>query len=394
VRAGLTEDGTLPDSDVRRARPRRDATPVNSAASRPDWVPANAGQEFTTHVVPGKAAPAPHRRPVKRRSADKAEALAAAIRGGDRGALARGITLIESRAATHRAAADELLHLLTPQSGGAMRVGVTGAPGAGKSTFIDALGVQLCDAGRRVAVLSVDPSSPVTHGSILGDKTRMENLSRRPQAFIRPSPSGGELGGVARRTRETIVLCEAAGFDVVLVETVGVGQSEVLVRGMVDCFLVLLLAGAGDELQGIKKGILELADLLAVNKADGDNRARAEAAQREFGRALHYLAPPAGAWQPQVLACSSVTGEGIAGVWTTVEKFFAQSRESGEFAVRRQAQALAWLDALVTEGLRETYTRRSGLAPLAAEIEAQVRTGLLPAPEGARRLLAAAGFAP
>jgi LAO/AO transport system kinase len=273
-----------------------------------------------------------------------------------------------------------------------MRVGVTGAPGAGKSTLIDAVGVLLCDQGRRVAVLSVDPSSPVTHGSILGDKTRMENLSRRPNAFIRPSPSGGELGGVARRTRETIVLCEAAGFEVVLVETVGVGQSEVLVRGMVDCFLVLLLAGAGDELQGIKKGILELADVLTVNKADGDNRARAEAAQREFSRALHYLAAPAGAWQPQVLSCSSVTGEGIPALWALVEKFFARSRASGEFAARRQTQALAWLDALVAEGLREVYTRRCGVAPQLAEIETQVRAGTLPAPEAARRLLAAAGF--
>jgi LAO/AO transport system kinase len=363
-------------------------------SSRPDWVPADAGSEFTTRVVAGTSAPAPQHRVVRRRAAEKADALAPAICSGDRGALARGITLIESRAPAHRAAAEELLRLLTPHAGGAMRVGVTGAPGAGKSTFIDALGVRLCDTGRSVAVLSVDPSSPVTHGSILGDKTRMENLSRRPNAFIRPSPSGGELGGVARRTRETIVLCEAAGFDVVLVETVGVGQSEVLVRGMVDCFLVLLLAGAGDELQGIKKGILELADLLAVNKADGDNRARAEAAQRQFSRALHYLAPPAGAWQPQVLACSSVTVEGVAAVWTAVDKFFTQGRERGEFTARRQTQALAWLDALVTEGLRDAFVRRSGLAPLTAAIEAQVRSGVLPAPEGARRLLAAAGFGP
>jgi LAO/AO transport system kinase len=300
--------------------------------------------------------------------------------------------LIESRAPRHRADADVLLRLLTPRAGGAMRVGITGVPGAGKSTFTDALGVLLCDAGKRLAVLSVDPSSPVTHGSILGDKTRMEALSRHPNAFIRPSPSGGELGGVARRTRETIVLCEAAGFDTVIVETVGVGQSEVLVRGMVDCFLVLLLAGAGDELQGIKKGILELADVLAVNKADGDNKTRAEAARREFSRALHYLSPPAGTWVPQVLACSAMSGEGIAEVWAMVGKFFDAGRVSGEFAVRRQEQAQTWLDALVMEGLREAYESRAGLAPLVAEIEAQVRSGQLPAPEGARRLLDAAGF--
>lgn len=361
-------------------------------SSRPDWVPDDAGREFTTRVVAGEIAPAPDGHARRRRAAESPEALAAAIRTGDRGALARGITLIESRAAVHRAAAGELLRLLTPLAGGAMRVGITGVPGAGKSTFIDALGVQLCDQGRRLAVLSVDPSSPVTHGSILGDKTRMESLSRRPNAFIRPSPSGGELGGVARRTRETVVLCEAAGFDTVIVETVGVGQSEVLVRGMVDCFLVLMVAGTGDELQGIKKGILELADILSVNKADGDNKQRAEAARREFSRALHYLAAPEGAWQPQVLTCSAVSGEGIAAVWAMVQKFFEQAHASGEFSLRRQEQAQAWLDALVMEGLREAYARRSGLAPLLAEVEAQVRMGRLPAPEGARRLLDAAGF--
>ena len=362
-------------------------------STRPDWVPDNAGVEFTTKVVPGTPAPAPDRRPVKRRIPDDTEALAVAIRGGDRGALARGITLIESRAATHRAAADTLLNLLTPLAGGAIRVGITGAPGAGKSTFIDALGAQLCDDGHRVAVLSVDPSSPVTHGSILGDKTRMENLSRKKNAFIRPSPSGGELGGVARRTRESIVLCEAAGFDVVLVETVGVGQSEVLVRGMVDCFLVLLLAGAGDELQGIKKGILELADILAVNKADGDNRKRAEAARREFSRALHYLAAPENAWQPQVLVCSAETGEGIGEVWTTIKKFFDKSRSTRTFAARRQEQALAWLDALIGEGLREAYGSKRGIVALRNELDMQVGAGLVPAPVAARRLLAAAGFA-
>lgn len=364
-----------------------------STPPRPDWVPDGAGEEFATRIVPGTPTRAPDRRPVRRRATDNVERLAADLRAGDRGALARGITLVESRAAMHRAAAENLLNALTPHSGGALRVGVTGAPGAGKSTFIDALGTRLCTAGRRVAVLSVDPSSPVSHGSILGDKTRMENLSRQPSAFIRPSPSGGELGGVARRTRETIVLCEAAGFEIVIVETVGVGQSEVLVRGMVDCFLVLLLAGAGDELQGIKKGILELADILAVNKADGDNRARAEAARREFSRALHYLSGPEGSWRQTVLACSAATGEGIPEVWETVEKFFSHGKRSGEFAERRREQVLAWLGALLDEGLREAYASRRGVAALRAELESQVGAGLLPAPEAARRLLAAAGFA-
>ncbi len=365
---------------------------MSQSEQRPAWVPAGAGSEFATRIVPGTPVRAPDQRPVRRRGAESPEQLAAGIRAGDRGALARGITLIESRAASHRTAADTLLHLLTPAAGGAMRVGVTGPPGAGKSTFIDALGVHLCGQGRRVAVLSVDPSSPVSHGSILGDKTRMENLSRQALAFIRPSPSGGELGGVARRTRETIVLCEAAGFEVVLVETVGVGQSEVLVRGMVDCFLVLLLAGSGDELQGIKKGLLELADVLTVNKADGDNRARAEAARREFSRALHYLAGPDGAWQQPVLTCSAVTGEGIAKVWETVEKFFAHGRQSGAFAGRRRSQAIAWLESLVAEGLREAFAGQRGVAALRAQLESQVGAGLLPAPVAARRLLGVAGF--
>jgi len=325
----------------------------------------------------------------KRRGLDDVSALAVAIRAGDRGALARGITLIESRASAHRAAADELLRALSPHSGGAVRVGITGPPGAGKSTFIDALGTQLCTVGKKVAVLSVDPSSPITHGSILGDKARMEKLSRLPNAFIRPSPSGCELGGVARRTRETIVLCEAAGFDTVLVETVGVGQSEVLVRAMVDCFLVILLAGAGDELQGIKKGIIELADVLAVNKADGDNRLRAESAQREFTRALHYLSAPEGAWQPPVLACSAYTNEGVPEVWSAVERFVSYGRQQGSFDLRRREQALAWLTALVDEGLREAFAAQPETARLRGELESQVAAGLLAAPSAARQLLAA-----
>lgn len=318
--------------------------------------------------------------------------LADLIRTGDRGALARGITLVESVAPAHRAAADELLGRLAPHAGGARRIGITGVPGAGKSTFINRLGVDLLNGGARLAVLSVDPSSPVSGGSILGDKTRMEALARDTRAFIRPSPSGCALGGVARRTRESLVLCEAAGFDTVLVETVGVGQSEVMVRSMVDAFLVLAIAGAGDELQGMKKGILELADLLVVNKADGENRVRAEAARAEFARALHYVEVPAGEWTPRVLACSAVTGEGMAETWGAVEAYFAWARASGSLERRRRAQQIAWLDALVVEGLRERFNALPRVAAERAELEAAVAAGLLPPTLAAERLLRAAQF--
>ena len=283
------------------------------------------------------------------------ESLVEGIVRGDRGSLARAITLVESRAPRHRAAADRLIELVLEKTGGSQRIGITGVPGAGKSTFIDCLGMKLIAEGKRVAVLSVDPSSPISGGSILGDKTRMERLAREPNAFIRPSPSGGELGGVARKTRETICLCEAAGFDVVLVETVGVGQSEVLVRAMVDCFLVLTIAGAGDELQGMKKGILELADLLIVNKADGENRKRAELACAEFSRALHYLDTPDGGWPVRVVVCSARTGEGVADIWAKVQAYYEYARGSGQLMDTRRSQNLAWMNELVQQALRDRF---------------------------------------
>jgi LAO/AO transport system kinase len=316
--------------------------------------------------------------------------LAEKIRAGDRVALARGITLIESRARAHRHAAEQLLNDLMPFSGKAWRIGITGVPGAGKSTFIDALGSSLCDAGKKVAVLSIDPSSPISHGSILGDKTRMERLSRNPSAFIRPSPSRGEIGGVARKTRESITLCEAAGFDIVLVETVGVGQSEVLVREMVDCFLLLMIAGAGDELQGIKKGIIEMADLVAVNKADGDNRMRAEATRIEFERALHYISASDEAWHPPVLACSALSSDGVRDVWTQVEKFMAHAGQSGQFSERRRSQSLAWLSALLEQGLQEAFFSKLEVVALKRSLELDVAAGNMSAPYAARRLLEAA----
>jgi LAO/AO transport system kinase len=285
------------------------------------------------------------------------DALEAGIRSGDRAVLGRAITLVESTSMRHEAMAQELLQRLLPCSGSARRVGITGVPGVGKSTFIDTLGMHLVGRGHRVAVLAIDPTSTRSGGSILGDKTRMARLGVEPAAFIRPSPSGGTLGGVARRTRETLLLCEAAGFDVVLVETVGVGQSEVSLRGLVDFFLLLLLPGAGDDLQGIKRGIMEMADAVVVHKADGDNRVRAEAARGEQAMALHYLAPATPGWPPPVLLASSLTGEGIAECWATVERFYAELGPAGTIEQRRGQQMRAWFDDLVREELIARFRR-------------------------------------
>lgn len=277
--------------------------------------------------------------------------LVARIRGGDRAALARAITLIESRRADHQERARALVQALLPQTGRAIRVGITGMPGVGKSTTIDALGSFLTGRGHKVAVLTVDPSSTRTGGSILADKTRMARLANDPAAFVRPSPSAGTLGGVAARTRETLLLCEAAGFDVVLVETVGVGQSETTVADMTDFFLVLMLPGAGDELQGLKKGVLELADMLAVNKADGDNVARARAAAAEYGAAFHILMPRSANWTPPVVTYSALTGEGIPRLWDEVLAHREAMEACGEFASRRREQQVRWMWTLLEDRL-------------------------------------------
>ncbi len=283
------------------------------------------------------------------RAADDPPALAAGVRAGDRRALARAITLMESSRADHRLAAEALLHDLLPFAGNSVRLGVTGVPGVGKSTFIEAFGLHLVERGHRVAVLAVDPSSPRSGGSILGDKTRMEELARDPRAFIRPSPSGGTLGGVARRTREAMLVCEAAGHDVVIVETVGVGQSETAVADMVDMFLLLLVPGGGDELQGIKKGIVELADAIVVTKADGDLAPAAERAARDYRNALHLLAPSGGGWTVPVLTCSAVAGQGVGAVRETVERHRDAMRATGRVAARRATQAHAWMWNEVSE---------------------------------------------
>ena len=315
------------------------------------------------------------------------DARVAAIAAGDRRALAQAITLVESTRPDHREAAEALIERLLPRSGRSIRIGLSGVPGVGKSTFIEAFGLALIGRGHRVAVLAVDPSSRRTGGSILGDKTRMTELSRAEAAFIRPSPTGGTLGGVARRTRETIILCEAAGFDVILVETVGVGQSETAVADMVDLFCLLLLPSAGDELQGIKKGIVELAELLLVNKADGELKAKAQIAVGDYRAALRLLRPISAEWQPEVLAVSAVTGDGLDQAWDAIERHQAAMTAAGEKARRRAAQAQAALWADLGDGMIAALRRRTAIAERIPAIEAAVAAGTMTSMAGARRLL-------
>ncbi|MCC7272363.1 MAG: methylmalonyl Co-A mutase-associated GTPase MeaB [Alphaproteobacteria bacterium] len=317
----------------------------------------------------------------------RVETLAAGVLEGDRRALARAITLVESQRLEDRPAAEALLARLLPQSGRSIRLGVSGVPGVGKSTFIEAFGLYVIGRGHRVAVLAVDPSSKVGGGSILGDKTRMTDLARHPAAFIRPTPAGGTLGGVARRTRDAMVLVEAAGFDVVLVETVGVGQSETAVADMVDLFLLLLLPAGGDELQGLKKGIVEIADLLVVNKADGDLAAAANRTAADYRAALHLVRPPSPPWQPTVLAASAATGEGLPAVWDSVERFRTLMAGEGALARRRAAQALAALWAEIDEGLRAAFRGDPAVAGDLATLERAVVAGALPPAAAARRLV-------
>ncbi len=338
--------------------------------------------------LPGQQVSAPAAPPPRRRLLT-VEEYVTGVRSGDRSILARAITLIESNAPAHMALAQEVLRELLPYTGGALRVGITGVPGVGKSTFIEALGTMLCDRGHRVAVLAVDPSSSISRGSILGDKTRMERLARHPNAYIRPSPTGGSLGGVARKSRETLLVCEAAGFDIILVETVGVGQSEIAVRGMVDFFLLLMLAGAGDELQGIKKGIIELADALLITKADGDNRTRALAAQAEYTHALRYLTPATEGWRPRAYICSAQTGEGIAEIWREIERFRDETTVSGVFAARRRDQARDWVYTLIEDHLRTRFFGHPVVQERLPAIEKAVVEGTLPVTTAVQDLIRA-----
>jgi LAO/AO transport system kinase len=303
--------------------------------------------------------------------------LAGKIKSGDRATLARAITLIESKRADHRLAAHKLVQEILPQTGKAVRVGITGAPGVGKSTTIDALGTFLTGQGRKVAVLAVDPSSTRTGGSILGDKTRMARLAMDDNAFIRPSPSSGTLGGVAVKTRETMLVCEAAGYDVILVETVGIGQSETTVADMTDFFLALMLPGAGDELQGIKKGLVELADMIAVNKADGDNMPRAKAAAAEYRAALHILTPRSTNWTPPVVTYSGLTGDGIEALWGQVMTHRQRLSASGEIAATRREQQVKWMWSMLEERLFARLRSDGAIKTKLRQAEAAVAEGKL-----------------
>jgi LAO/AO transport system kinase len=321
----------------------------------------------------------------------KTDITADSVASGDRAALARAITLMESRRPDHRAAARTLLQGLMARTGKAVRVGVTGVPGVGKSTAIDTLGSLLTAKGHKVAVLAVDPSSTRTGGAILGDKTRMARLAADPNAFIRPSPSSGTLGGVAAKTREAMLLCEAAGFDVILVETVGVGQSETAVADLTDVFVVLMLPGAGDELQGIKKGILELADLIAVNKAD-DAGSRANAAAAEYRAALHILTPASATWTPPVMTVSGLTGQGLDELWAKVLDCRARFEATGELGMKRRAQDAKWMWALVHERIHEKLATDPALRGRVPAIERALAEGSLSPTAGADEIAALLGI--
>lgn len=317
------------------------------------------------------------------------EELAQGVLAGNTASLGRAITLIESNAERDQEPARKLISLLLPHSGRSVRLGITGVPGAGKSTFIEAMGMHLCNAGHKVAVLAVDPSSTISRGSILGDKTRMEELSCHPNAFIRPSPSAGTLGGVARKSRETMILCEAAGYDVLLIETVGVGQSETTVRSMVDMFILLLITGAGDDLQGIKRGIMELADLLLVTKDDGDNHQAALAHRQELRMVLHYLQSPTPDWQPQVHTISSVEGTNIDKVAEVINQFHTTQEAHGHWQERRRHQALNWVRELVHEALLDSFNNHPEVVQQLPVLEQRVATGRMDPVSCARKLLSA-----
>ncbi len=355
---------------------------------RPSWVPKEKNPEFACTVMRGidsavnsvtsaKYYPKENLRRVPLRKKMSVEEYVEGVKKGDRMILAKAITLIESNAPKDFDKAQRVLQALLPRTGHSLRIGITGVPGAGKSTFIEAFGQLLCQQGYKVAVLAVDPTSSITGGSILGDKTRMQKLSREPNCFIRPSPSGGTLGGVARKSRETMMLCEAAGCDVILVETVGVGQSETTVRSMVDFFMLVVLTGAGDDLQGIKKGIMELADAIVVNKADGDNLERAKVTQGEYERMVEFIRPATEGWKTHAYRCSALQKTGLLELWAVMREFEKVTKKSGAFENRRQRQIIAWVKTMIDEHLHNLFYEDPVIKGRLPEVRAAVLAGVV-----------------
>jgi LAO/AO transport system kinase len=324
----------------------------------------------------------------KKRHELNAETIVEGILAGDRVRLGQAITLIESTKPSHQAKAQAIINACLPYTGKSFRLGITGSPGVGKSTFIESYGQYAIEQGHQIAVLAVDPSSQISQGSILGDKTRMFHLSTHPKAFIRPSPAGASLGGVARKTRETIMLCEAAGYDLILIETVGVGQSEIAVHSMVDFFLLLLLPGAGDELQGIKKGIVEMADLIAINKADGKNALRAKHSRRDYSNALHIMPPKSSGWTPKATVCAGLSGMGIDEIYKTQQIYKKQMTESDFFKNNRQNQAQYWLHETIQNQLKELFYKNEAVKNVLKEKEKAIIEGQLSPFKGAEELMA------
>ena len=366
--------------------------------TKPDWVPENADKNFATSVMSGidgikdltvgNINPDLEKTGFRRnRMILDVEDYVKGVAAGDRMILSRAITLIESNSPRHFPKAQRVLQDLLPHTGKALRIGITGVPGAGKSTMIEAFGNMLCDMGHRVAVLTVDPTSSVTKGSILGDKTRMGTLSRREEAFIRPSPAGGTLGGVARKSRETMLLCEAAGYDVILIETVGVGQSETTVRSMVDFFLLVVLTGAGDELQGIKKGIMELADAIVINKADGDNRTKAQVARGEYERMIEYIRPATPGWQTHAYLVSALEKTGLKELWDVIRIFESTTKENGAFRKRRERQLLDWMNSMIDEHLHNLFFDDPVILGRMPEVRDAVLKGTVSPSQGVAELI-------
>lgn len=362
--------------------------PDNDDDLRPSWVPKEKNPEFACTVMRGidsavnsvtsaKYYLKENLRRIPLRKKMSVEEYVEGVKKGDRMILAKAITLIESNAPKDFDKAQRVLQALLPRTGHSLRIGITGVPGAGKSTFIEAFGQLLCQQGYKVAVLAVDPTSSITGGSILGDKTRMQKLSREPNCFIRPSPSGGTLGGVARKSRETMMLCEAAGCDVILVETVGVGQSETTVRSMVDFFMLVVLTGAGDDLQGIKKGIMELADAIVVNKADGDNLERAKVTQGEYERMVEFIRPATEGWKTHAYRCSALQKTGLLELWAVMREFEKVTKKSGAFENRRQRQIIAWVKTMIDEHLHNLFYEDPVIKGRLPEVRAAVLAGVV-----------------